>query len=1006
MLQAQEYAFRSFNADNGLSTYNASKIIQDPFGFIWIATQAGINRFDGREFIIIKKGIDSSEGLSENAVTDMLIDSKNQLWVSSALGGIDILDIERLHVKKRLHHQEHNKKPQLISNWVRSIARDDSNKTWIGTYKGLSIYDEADGSFFNIQETPIYKNQKPFSISCIKKSPDGLMWVAVENRGIFLFKTATKKPERLITLAELNCNEQSRFQVNDIFFSSANRVFISTTQGLRQLFLTGDYQVSKTVSFNIETGGMNISCIRTAPDGNYWIGTEEGVYIATNAGNIVKKIEKDFFNSTSLTDNKIQHIFFDKSGNAWISTIKGICFSNLQPRQFRVLHYDYSTQNKLDHVYTLYPDTDSTLYVCSSSGLFNVNTGTGKISGIPSSIPYGIFNDIFRISETGLLAATAKGLVFVNTVSHQVINASKVFPELKDVQRFIYSSHLALGDSLVLLGSEEEEGLVLWNTVKKECRQFKIIPGDSSGILDNHIHNIRQDKAGDVWIVSDMVLSRFQPAFGKFFHHFPKPGKIGSINSFFLMDFYDDGNNKWVTTYGGGINKWNVATGNWQALTEKEGLADNCTYNILPENDSIIWISSNHGLSQLNVRNNKFSNYYLDDGLQSNSFDERSACKWGDKLYFGGINGFTEITPIADTTARHEYPVYISKLSYQQDGKLNEANNIHWPSLQFPFRANSFTFYLSTPVFHNPHKCNFSYRIPELNNDWIELGNKNTIHFLKLQPGNYQLMVRMSTQDGLRQEQEAAISIRIMPPWYQTWWFYTLLAMVVSAIIYALFQYRLNQKLKVFSLRQHIHRDLHDDVGATLSSVKVYSEILQNNPDNPLISGLIKENATEMIDKLEVIAWATNPQRDTFKSLQEKMRKFALPLCHSKGIQISFDFQDINDSLMIPGHMRQNLFLVFKESVHNMIKYAQASSCSVSFLINRLHFQMQINDDGIGYDGTIKGTGNGWKNMHKRADELKGELKIESAPGKGTSITMSLPYPFKIPNSWGRKSFS
>lgn len=233
-----------------------------------------------------------------------------------------------------------------------------------------------------------------------------------------------------------------------------------------------------------------------------------------------------------------------------------------------------------------------------------------------------------------------------------------------------------------------------------------------------------------------------------------------------------------------------------------------------------------------------------------------------------------------------------------------------------------------------------------------------------------------------------------------------ILLLLGGIIVFALFT---NQKRKfqnhqkLFALRERLHRDLHDDVGATLSSVKAYSEILKDNPDNPVIAELIKDNAAEMIERLEVIAWATNPAHDNFGSLKNRMIKFITPLCHAKKISCAVESKGIDDGMDVPGDFRQNIFLVFKEAVNNTIKYAAATDCSASMFIENRNFILQINDNGRGTDGTVKGSGNGWKNMEKRADELNGKLIIESSPGNGTIITFSIPYPFKIPNTWDRK---
>ena len=198
-------------------------------------------------------------------------------------------------------------------------------------------------------------------------------------------------------------------------------------------------------------------------------------------------------------------------------------------------------------------------------------------------------------------------------------------------------------------------------------------------------------------------------------------------------------------------------------------------------------------------------------------------------------------------------------------------------------------------------------------------------------------------------------------------------------------------KQKELEMRNRITRDLHDDIGASLSSVKAYSELLKNNPNNPAIAELIRENASDMIEQLEVILWATNPQFDAFESLQAQMQKYAVPLLRAKAIAYHFSVEGLSPSDQIPAEIRQNIFLIFKEAINNIIKYSSAKNCFVSLCRESERLIFQIRDDGTGINEETKGTGNGIYNMKKRALELQGELEVISAPGEGTLISISCP---------------
>ena len=221
-------------------------------------------------------------------------------------------------------------------------------------------------------------------------------------------------------------------------------------------------------------------------------------------------------------------------------------------------------------------------------------------------------------------------------------------------------------------------------------------------------------------------------------------------------------------------------------------------------------------------------------------------------------------------------------------------------------------------------------------------------------------------------------------------------------------KYKENQDLliRLSTIREQISRDLHDDIGATLSSVKAYAEILGRNGSNEVIQGLIRENAAEMIDRLEVISWATNPQNDNAKSLLHAMLKFAHPATHVHGIILQVTESGLDENVSIAGNIRQHLLLIFKEGINNCIKYAEATRCEVKFILRNQKLVLEIKDIGKGFDGAIKGNGSGWKNMHKRAEEVQGTLEIKSTVGKGTLVRLSIPYPDNIPKTWYRKTKS
>ena len=326
----------------------------------------------------------------------------------------------------------------------------------------------------------------------------------------------------------------------------------------------------------------------------------------------------------------------------------------------------------------------------------------------------------------------------------------------------------------------------------------------------------------------------------------------------------------------------------------------------------------------------------------------------------------------------------------------------HLNELSLNYDENNINIETGILDYYSGGSSRIRYKLEGINENWQYGANGYTLRFDGLPSGKYRLVIQASNAVDDYNGPEKSLIINIHPPFWYTWWFIFFEVISLITIGYTLFQFKLRHKLKIFNIRQKLHRDLHDDVGATLSSIKVYSEILQTNPQNLLITELIKDNAVEMIDQLEIISWATNPKNDSFRSLSDLMKKYASPACHARNIELIIQCHGINEDMLMIGSVRQNLFLIFKEAVNNIIKYAEATKCDVQIFIRNRKFFLQIADNGNGFQGVTKGGGSGWKNMRKRAEDLHGKLDMETVNGKGITITVSLPYPFKIPYSWDK----
>jgi signal transduction histidine kinase len=292
----------------------------------------------------------------------------------------------------------------------------------------------------------------------------------------------------------------------------------------------------------------------------------------------------------------------------------------------------------------------------------------------------------------------------------------------------------------------------------------------------------------------------------------------------------------------------------------------------------------------------------------------------------------------------------------------------------------------------HPEKNSYAYKLENYDKDWIITdASKRFANYTNLDPGTYVFKVKGSNNDGVWNETPTEIKIIITPPFWQTTWFKALLALTVMAIVYAFYRYRVGQIVILQRIRNKIAADLHDDIGSTLNSIALYSDLAKKQPvQRDYALGMIAENARKIIDSMSDIVWMINPRNDSFDKVIFRMRSLTYDLQKTKKIECQFKYDETLNDVSLPMGMRRNLYLIFKEALNNMIKYSNATRASIKILHEKNKLILLISDNGIGFDHSVSHNGNGLTNMVQRAEEIGAKLNIESEQGVGTNIELNI----------------
>jgi ABC-type transporter Mla maintaining outer membrane lipid asymmetry ATPase subunit MlaF len=274
-----------------------------------------------------------------------------------------------------------------------------------------------------------------------------------------------------------------------------------------------------------------------------------------------------------------------------------------------------------------------------------------------------------------------------------------------------------------------------------------------------------------------------------------------------------------------------------------------------------------------------------------------------------------------------------------------------------------------------------------LSDSIISLVKNNSVSFTNLDPGTYTFKVWTLNDNGVWNKNYSYLTLIISPPFWKTWWFYSLCALLFAGIIYSIYNYRLQQILKLQHIRNKIASDLHDDIGSTLSSIAIYSELANEEvkdkaPKAFSLLQTINESARTTIDSMSDIVWAINPKNDRFEKILIRMRAFASEILEARNIDLRFEAASFLSGLKLPMDKRKNLYLIFKEAVNNVAKYSESRNCTIRLWQEGKMLNMEIADDGHGFDMNDHSEGNGLLNMKKRGEEMVSTLGLKNETKK------------------------
>ncbi len=607
-------------------------------------------------------------------------------------------------------------------------------------------------------------------------------------------------------------------------------------------------------------------------------------------------------------------------------------------------------------------------YIGTNYSVFLLNTKTFAVQPLPNTEKDGVMNKIIKSHIVSFAEQKVN--------NHEILMA------------------VPYGHFLVYYDFTEQRWVSRLDSTRQILKQYNL--------KDNLIRKIHRASNGMIWMATakdglgEWDFQNNQPAV--FYRNDPAAKKTFSNNHVYDIT-EDDQKNLWVSTWGGGLHYFETAT---RQVTHISG-STNLLEGIQTDKNGNVWMIGNGNLYKYDPTKKVHSNFQLPDvektgGVKGMIFKTASG-----NLIVSGLNFFIEFNPLLIRETGSKPSVYFTDFKI-----FNESfsNLLMQKNISLRHNQNYVSFEFAAPYYTSGSVVQYQYMLEGLSKNWVDLGTENKVSFSNLDGGGYVFKVRASNRPGVWSENIASVALQIIPPFWKRIWFYVLCALTVSGIAYALYRYRINELIKRQEIRNKIAQDLHDSMGSTLSSISVYSQVAkiykQQQKENQLQETLekISETSSEMIGEMNDIVWAINPRNDNMDVIVQRMESYAKPLLAARQISFSFEYDEMVKQINLEMTKRKNFYLIYKESINNVLKYADCSNLLVTLRVIHSQLQMTIKDNGRGFDpstiaryNSASLSGNGLRNMQMRAKEMKGKCTIESEPGKGTIVNLQFPIP-------------
>lgn len=971
-LGAEQLITRMFSTSDGLAdNTRPGSVLQDSRGFIWIATQLGISRFDGQQF----QNFTMKDGLGYPLVNNVIETCNKEVWAATNGGGVARYDPQGPEGRRFVSYPT-GSTPQ--SNAVNSVREGPDGRLWAATDAGVYRLDRGSRTFrLDFIPPPLPGSTSLQEVIDTLPEAGNVLWIASNYQGLFRRNADG-------SMDQWAAREGIPLRPGSLFRDRGDAIWLVTTGGALKIdrhALPGHSPILDKLEPATGNRGPIMGHMIQDVRGDYWITGEGGLFHFD--GHRLQLLGRREGMPGEITEGLME----DRDGNLWVG-VDGAGVMRIVRNPFTA----WSVQDGLAKptVVEVSPLSQGGVAAVTwdESGLRIQRFQDPDFQDLAPPIPVaGLveYHPVLGDHHGELWVATERG---VERFRHGRLvhryGPAEGWPG--GAQGSLYETRS--GD-IWLARWQVSSFLGRW---KRNSNRLESLAGVLGSPAAQDPWIVAEDANRNIWVVS-LRVGLFRYRNGGFV---PVPSPFSQSGRFQIHSLHvDDAGHVWIGyTQGrlGVVESPSEPQPRIRAVEFGGGSVESPILSLTSDSRGRLYIGSATGLWLYDPATGHSASYAGEIPILSGPIRSAARDRNGTRLWFGTDQGLVCFSPRAETFSPRPRvrltQVRLTDGFYPISGWGEERVS----APRFPDWQNRLEFSFSG--ISDFGRLRFSYRLEPQDRDWSGATFERTVIYPRLPAGRYRFAVRAIDPAGNTSADTASFRFEVAAPVWQRWWFLLLSALALAASIYGAWRYRMNHLLAVERVRMRIATDLHDDIGSALSQIGLLSEAARRQPGaNSMpealtrIATVSRETAASMAD----IVWTINPQRDSLGDLSVRIRRFASELFSARDIDCVVVTPKSDEELKLGIDTRRQLLLVAKEAMHNVIRHAGSTQVSIELKQEHRWVVFRIRDNGAGFDPQASADGHGIASMRSRAEGLGGKLLIESGNGRGTSVEVQIP---------------